>query len=129
MASFELRRYGPTDCDWDCLFYPRHNRPCFIAQTLQGSDEGFIHRSGGETEFHEDIRSSCLREIKEETGLTVDSLALRGIVKTILEDDSSSWWPVEQTLLYAQKARCTSANSQKSLSLRLRESSRDSIDR
>lgn len=46
---------------------------------------------GGKTAFDEDIKTSCLREVKEETGLTIDDLRLKGVVKTIFQRDASSW--------------------------------------
>lgn len=46
---------------------------------------------GGKTAFKEDIRTSCLREIKEETGLEVSKLTLKGVVKTVFEAGNSSW--------------------------------------
>lgn len=46
---------------------------------------------GGKTNFEEDVRVSCLREIKEETGLTVEGLQLCGVLKTVLKDGQSSW--------------------------------------
>lgn len=46
---------------------------------------------GGKTDFLEDIRHSCLREVFEETGLTPSNLCLKAIVKTILEGEASSW--------------------------------------
>ena len=46
---------------------------------------------GGKTHFSEGIYESCIREIYEETGLTVEKLQLRGVVKTILSGGDSSW--------------------------------------
>lgn len=46
---------------------------------------------GGKTHFGEDIRTSCLREVEEETGLVVTDLVCRGILTTLLEGTSSSW--------------------------------------
>ncbi len=46
---------------------------------------------GGKTKFNEDINESCLREIKEETGLNAKNLKLKGIIKTILDGHDSSW--------------------------------------
>jgi len=46
---------------------------------------------GGKTAFEEDIHSSCLREIKEETGLDVFDLQLKGVIKTILPEFNSAW--------------------------------------
>jgi len=44
---------------------------------------------GGVTNFEEDNYTSCIREIKEETGLTARNLKLRSIIKTVL--DNTSW--------------------------------------
>ncbi|GET34559.1 hypothetical protein PbJCM13498_34220 [Prolixibacter bellariivorans] len=46
---------------------------------------------GGKTNFDEDIHTSCLREINEETGLNAKNLKLKGIIKTILSGHDSSW--------------------------------------
>lgn len=46
---------------------------------------------GGKTNFDEDIRASCEREITEETGLKIYDLEFRAVVKTILEDNHSAW--------------------------------------
>lgn len=46
---------------------------------------------GGKTHPDEDIRSSCIREVKEETGLDVSHVELKGIIKTVLETHNSSW--------------------------------------
>ena len=46
---------------------------------------------GGKTDFHEDIHGSCIREVKEETGLDVLDLKLKGIIKTILDGRDYSW--------------------------------------
>ena len=41
--------------------------------------------------FLEDINFSCVREIKEESGLDAKSITLKGVIKTILEGKNSSW--------------------------------------
>lgn len=46
---------------------------------------------GGKTEANEDVSDSCVREVKEETGLDVLDLRLEGIIKTVLKKDNSSW--------------------------------------
>lgn len=46
---------------------------------------------GGKTNFEEDICSSCIREIKEETGFEAKNLRLRAIIKTVLDSLDSSW--------------------------------------
>jgi 8-oxo-dGTP diphosphatase len=52
---------------------------------------GLLTGVGGKTDFAEDIQQSCMREIKEETGLDVKSIQLKGILKTLAEDGQSSW--------------------------------------
>ncbi|MBD3208551.1 MAG: NUDIX domain-containing protein [Candidatus Nealsonbacteria bacterium] len=46
---------------------------------------------GGKTNFDEDINSSCVREVKEETGLNIKNVKLKGVLKTVLEGKDSSW--------------------------------------
>lgn len=46
---------------------------------------------GGKTDFHEDINDSCYREVYEETGIKVDSIKLKGILKTLVDGGNSSW--------------------------------------
>ncbi len=46
---------------------------------------------GGKTGFCEDIHASCIREVKEETGLDIIQPKLKGVVKTILDPGDSSW--------------------------------------
>jgi len=46
---------------------------------------------GGKTDFDEDIYTSCIREVKEEIGLDVKNLKLKGVLKTILHEKKSSW--------------------------------------
>ena len=46
---------------------------------------------GGKTGFAEDIQLSCCREVNEETGFDVENLRLKGVIKTVLEGQSSSW--------------------------------------
>lgn len=46
---------------------------------------------GGKTRFEEDINLSCIREVKEETGLDVKDLKLKGVIKTLLAESNSSW--------------------------------------
>ena len=53
--------------------------------------KGLCTGVGGKTKFNEDIRYSCIREAKEETGLDIKDLQLKGVVKTILKGFNSSW--------------------------------------
>lgn len=47
---------------------------------------------GGKTGFTEDIYSSALREIKEETGFAPSHITLKAVVKTILDVQPPSSW-------------------------------------
>lgn len=47
---------------------------------------------GGKTHYKEDIHSSCIREVEEETGLDLTDLQLKAVIKTILEGDAGSSW-------------------------------------
>jgi len=58
---------------------------------------------GGKTHFDEDIRTSCFREVQEETGLEIHDLALRGVVKTILSGHFSAWI----LFVYTARTNCT----------------------
>lgn len=46
---------------------------------------------GGKTNFDEDINYSCVREVKEETGLSITNPSLKAVIKTILSGKDSSW--------------------------------------
>jgi len=46
---------------------------------------------GGKTDFGESINESCTREAKEETGLDISDVKLKGVIKTVLDGSSSSW--------------------------------------
>jgi len=46
---------------------------------------------GGKTKFFEEPRESCLREVKEETGLDIEP-KLAGIITTINEAEGSKWF-------------------------------------
>jgi 8-oxo-dGTP diphosphatase len=63
---------------------------------------------GGKTNFEEDILSSCIREIKEETGFEAKNLRLNGIIKTIEESLDSSWILFIYTCceFYGQQSEC-----------------------
>jgi len=63
------------------LLLKRNNEP------MKGKCTGV----GGKTLFEEDINFSCIREVKEETGLNVKEVRLKGVIKTILKGKNSSW--------------------------------------
>ena len=66
------------------------NEVLFLERSFEPMKDMFTG-VGGKTKFDEDINTSCLREIKEETGLNAKNLKLKGIIKTILDGYSSSW--------------------------------------
>jgi len=72
------------------LFDKQKNKVLLLELSNEPMKEMFIG-VGGKTNFAEDINSSCIREIKEETGLDAKNLKLKGVVKTILEGHNSSW--------------------------------------
>ncbi len=53
---------------------------------------------GGHFEHHESPEDCLLREVKEETGLTLNSFSFRGIVTFVSDDD-----PAEYMCLYTSK--------------------------
>lgn len=53
--------------------------------------QGMCTGVGGKTNFDEDINASCIREVKEETGLDVPDVTLKGVIKTVLAEKDSSW--------------------------------------
>lgn len=55
---------------------------------------------GGKTDFEEDIHQSCLREVYEETGLIPTNLCLKGVLKTLIQTEASSW------ILFVYTAEC-----------------------
>jgi 8-oxo-dGTP diphosphatase len=59
---------------------------------------------GGKTEFAEDILCSCRREVFEETGYMPDTLCLKGVLKTLLDNGASSWILFVYTADYAETA-------------------------
>lgn len=56
---------------------------------------------GGKAEFQEDIHLSCHREVFEETGIHPVNVRLKGVLKTMVENGSSSW------ILFAYTAECS----------------------
>lgn len=74
-----------------CFLFDEKHEKVLLLHRARNPMKGLITGVGGKTEFHEDIRESCKREVFEETGLSVQDLRLKGILKTIMDDSSSSW--------------------------------------
>lgn len=74
-----------------CFIKDVKNKKVLLLHRKYEPMQGLYAGVGGKTLFDEDIKTSCLREIKEETGLCVSEISLRGVVKTIWADEDSSW--------------------------------------
>ena len=74
-----------------CFIIDSVNSNVLLLERSREPMSGMLTGVGGKTNFDEDINKSCIREIKEETGLTAKNLHLNGIVKTILSGNESSW--------------------------------------
>jgi 8-oxo-dGTP diphosphatase len=74
-----------------CFIEDASSKKVLLLQRSRDPMRGKCTGVGGKTEFFEDIRDSCLREAFEETGLVVHSLELKGILKTVLQGNLSSW--------------------------------------
>jgi 8-oxo-dGTP diphosphatase len=74
-----------------CFLIDRKKNKVLLLERSKEPMKGMFAGVGGKTNFDEDVNSSCLREIKEETGLNAKNLKLKGVVKTILEGNNSSW--------------------------------------
>ena len=72
------------------LFDESNNKVLLLERSFEPMKDMFTG-VGGKTNFEEDINQSCLREIKEETGLDARNLKLKGVIKTILEGHDSTW--------------------------------------
>jgi 8-oxo-dGTP diphosphatase len=74
-----------------CFLFDRRENKVLILRRNKEPMKGLCTGVGGKTDFAEDIRASCFREVKEETGLDVENMRLKGILKTILEGKDSLW--------------------------------------
>lgn len=78
------------DIDWDiwepterctlCYIIDRSRNEVLLIKKLRGMGEGYLNAPGGHIEDEETNKEAAVREVKEETGLTVlpDSLLIRG---------------------------------------------------
>jgi len=74
-----------------CFLIDRINNKILFLERSFDPMKNMFAGVGGKTKFDEDINNSCLREIKEETGLDAKNLKLKGVIKTILDGHDSSW--------------------------------------
>lgn len=81
-----MERTEPITLTNMCMIYD--NKGNVVVQEKIGKDDKGIVFPGGHVEIHEPIVDSMIREIYEETGLTVSNLQLCGIKDWIEEDGS-----------------------------------------
>lgn len=74
-----------------CFIKNELEQKILLLERLRSPMQNLWTGVGGKTNFDEDIAQSCIREIQEETGLIVPSVNLRGVIKTILSGQQSSW--------------------------------------
>ena len=74
-----------------CFIKDEKNNKILLLKRNREPMQNMLTGIGGKTDFEEDINSSCVREVKEETGLNVNDIKLKGIIKTILDGNTSSW--------------------------------------
>ncbi|MGE0077970.1 MAG: NUDIX domain-containing protein [Bacteroidales bacterium] len=74
-----------------CFLINKSNNTMLLLERANEPMSGMVTGVGGKTHFEEDINDSCIREIKEETGLDARNLKLHGVIKTILDGHNSTW--------------------------------------
>lgn len=62
-----------------------------LVQLREKKDWPGITFPGGKVEMHESVYDSCVREVKEETGLLVSNLNFSGIVHYDVNDGEEEW--------------------------------------
>lgn len=74
-----------------CFIRDKKNNKVLLLKRSKGSMQNMFAGVGGKTNFKESSYESCSREAKEETGLNISEIKLRGVIKTILEGTKSYW--------------------------------------
>ena len=74
-----------------CFLINKKDNTLLLLERANEPMQNMLTGVGGKTRYEEDIYASCLREIKEETGLDARNLELKGVIKTILADNNTSW--------------------------------------
>lgn len=95
---------GKTTIGNVCFIKDASNKKVLLLKRNREPMKGLYTGVGGKTFFEEDIRSSCFREVKEETGLEICELELKGVIKTILCGGNSAW------ILFVYTAKSQSNN-------------------
>jgi len=74
-----------------CFIRDKKNNKVLLLKRSKGSMQNMFAGVGGKTKFKESTYESCSREAKEETGLDISEIKLRGVIKTILDGTKSYW--------------------------------------
>jgi 8-oxo-dGTP diphosphatase len=74
-----------------CFILNKDNNKILLLKRAFEPMQNMVTGVGGKTHFNEDIKASCIREVKEETGFDVTDLKLHGVIKTLLNGYDSSW--------------------------------------
>lgn len=74
-----------------CFVRDKKNNKILLLKRAREPMQNMHTGVGGKTNFDENITSSCIREVKEETGLDISKVKLKGVIKTILNNNDSSW--------------------------------------
>jgi len=74
-----------------CFLIDKRNGKVLLLERAHEPMQGMFTGVGGKTNFDEDMNTSCIREIKEETGLDARNLKLKAVIKTLLDVHDSSW--------------------------------------
>jgi len=74
-----------------CFIRDKKNNKVLLLKRSKGSMQNMFAGVGGKTNFEESPYESCSREAKEETGLDISEIKLRGVIKTILNGTNSFW--------------------------------------
>ena len=74
-----------------CFLFNQNKDKVLLLKRNRFPMQGMWTGVGGKTDLNEDIKISCMREIKEETNFNVRNAILKGVIKTILHGTDSSW--------------------------------------
>jgi len=74
-----------------CFIIDKQNDKILLLKRSREPMQFMYTGVGGKTLLEESPFESCVREAKEETGLDVLEVNLRGVIKTILDGRDSSW--------------------------------------
>lgn len=99
MANTRRRFRGGTDAsgraasrvDVRTLCFVRDGDRVLLQRRRRGPNEGLYNAPGGKVERDEDPYDACLREVLEETGLSLSHARLRAVLTVIARDTGTQW--------------------------------------